>query len=166
MIRYALACHEGHAFESWFANSATYDRQVKRGLVSCPVCDSTKVEKTIMAPRVAGTKRRGDASMSAPVTQRPASSEPSAPEVLPQATQANVPVPVAMISPQEHEFRKKLKHLANNAAHRNGFINIVAVENLKVARLHHIHKVPWLAFVEQSFAWCQGYDFCVATEQA
>ena len=30
MIRYALACDEGHAFESWFANSATYDRQVKR----------------------------------------------------------------------------------------------------------------------------------------
>src|SRR5262249_28678057 len=42
MIRYALACDEGHAFESWFANSATYDRQVKRGLVSCPVCNSTK----------------------------------------------------------------------------------------------------------------------------
>jgi hypothetical protein len=56
MIRYALACDEGHAFESWFANSATYDRQVKRGLVSCPVCNSTKVEKALMAPRVAGTK--------------------------------------------------------------------------------------------------------------
>jgi len=119
MIRYALACHEGHAFESWFANSATYDRQVKRGLVSCPVCNSTKVEKTIMAPRVAGTKRRGDASMSAPMPEGPASSQPSAPEVPPQATQADVPAPVAMISPQEHEFRKKLKelreHLTRNA---------------------------------------------------
>ena len=29
MIRYALACDEGHAFERWFAKSATYDRQVK-----------------------------------------------------------------------------------------------------------------------------------------
>src|SRR5262245_6679198 len=65
MIRYALACDEGHAFESWFASSATYDRQVKRGLVSCPVCNSTKVEKAIMAPRVAGTKRRGDDSVPA-----------------------------------------------------------------------------------------------------
>jgi hypothetical protein len=43
MSRYALVCDKGHAFESWFANSATYDRQVKRGLVSCPVCNSTKV---------------------------------------------------------------------------------------------------------------------------
>ena len=52
MIRYALTCDKGHAFESWFQNSAAYDKQVKRGLVTCPVCDSTKVEKTIMAPRV------------------------------------------------------------------------------------------------------------------
>src|SRR5690348_11322610 len=109
MIRYALACAEGHAFESWFANSATYDRQVKRGLLSCPVCNSTKVEKAIMAPRVTGTKRRGDASMSAPMP--PASSQPSAPKAPPESPEANVPAPVAMMSPQEREFRRKLKEL-------------------------------------------------------
>src|SRR5215813_6649642 len=107
MIRYALACDEGHAFESWFANSTAYDRQVKRGLVSCPVCNSTKVEKAIMAPRVAGTKRRDDVSVSTPMPEGPASSQP------------NVPAPVAMMSPQEREFRSKLKelreHLIRNA---------------------------------------------------
>ena len=36
MIRYALACDQGHAFESWFQNSAAYDKQAKRGLVTCP----------------------------------------------------------------------------------------------------------------------------------
>ena len=119
MIRYALACDEGHAFESWFANSATYDRQVKRGLVSCPVCNSTKVEKAIMAPRVAGTKRRGDASVSAPMPEGPASSQPSASKAPPETPQTNVPAPVAMMSPQEREFRRKLKelreHLIRNA---------------------------------------------------
>src|SRR5262245_56592396 len=119
MIRYALACDEGHAFESWFANSATYDRQVKRGLVSCPVCNSTKVEKAIMAPRVARTKRRGDASVSAPMPEGPASSQPSASKAPPEAPQTNVPAPVAMMSPQEREFRRKLKelreHLIRNA---------------------------------------------------
>jgi hypothetical protein len=119
MIRYALACDEGHAFESWFANSASYDRQVKRGLVSCPVCNSTKVEKAIMAPRVAGTKRRGDVSVSAPMPEGPASSQPSASNAPPEATQTNVPAPVAMMSPQEREFRSKLKelreHLIRNA---------------------------------------------------
>ena len=119
MIRYALACDEGHAFESWFANSATYDRQVKRGLVSCPACNSTKVEKAIMAPRVAGTKRRGDASVSVPMPEGPASSQPSASKAPPEAPQTNVPAPVAMMSPQEREFRRKLKelreHLIRNA---------------------------------------------------
>jgi hypothetical protein len=40
MIRYALNCDQGHSFESWFANSAAYDKQAKRGLVACPVCGS------------------------------------------------------------------------------------------------------------------------------
>src|SRR3984893_18026999 len=55
MIRYTLACERQHSFESWFQNSAAYDKQAKRGLVACPVCNSTKVEKAIMAPRLART---------------------------------------------------------------------------------------------------------------
>ena len=51
MIRYSLVCDQRHAFESWFANSAAYDKQIKRGLVTCPMCGSAKVEKAIMAPR-------------------------------------------------------------------------------------------------------------------
>jgi hypothetical protein len=94
MIRYALTCDQGHAFESWFQNSGAYDKQVRRGLVTCPVCGSAKVEKTIMAPRVAGAKKRGHA----------------APAELP-APAAEAPAPVAMLSPQEREFRKKLKEL-------------------------------------------------------
>ena len=108
MIRYALTCEKGHAFESWFQNSAAFDTQVKRGLVTCPACDSIKIEKTIMAPRISGAKKRGDA----PVPL--ASTEPPGP-----ATTPDVPAPVAMMSPQEREFRKKLKelreHLTKNA---------------------------------------------------
>lgn len=68
MIRYALTCDKGHAFESWFQSSATYDTQVKRRLVTCPVCDSTKIEKTIMAPRVVGAKKRGEAPAPLPLS--------------------------------------------------------------------------------------------------
>lgn len=57
MIRYALACEEGHAFEGWFSSSGDFDDQQSRGLLSCPVCDSRQVAKQIMAPAVAGTKR-------------------------------------------------------------------------------------------------------------
>ena len=48
MIRYTLACERRHEFESWFANSSAYDKQAKRGLVACPICGSTKVEKAII----------------------------------------------------------------------------------------------------------------------
>ena len=39
MIRYALNCEHGHTFESWFQNSAAYDKQAKRALIACPVCN-------------------------------------------------------------------------------------------------------------------------------
>ncbi len=57
MIKYALGCAEGHEFESWFPDSAGYERQRKRGLVACPECGSVEVEKAIMAPAVVGAER-------------------------------------------------------------------------------------------------------------
>ena len=56
MIKYALACEHGHAFEGWFGASADFDDQAARGLLDCPVCGSKAVRKQIMAPAVAGTK--------------------------------------------------------------------------------------------------------------
>jgi hypothetical protein len=52
MIRYSLICDKGHDFESWFQNSTAFDKQAKRGLVTCPLCGSDKVEKAIMAPKL------------------------------------------------------------------------------------------------------------------
>src|SRR3569833_2449814 len=59
MIRYALNCEHGYAFEGWFGASADFDDQQARGLLECPVCASKAVRKAIMAPAVAGTKTRG-----------------------------------------------------------------------------------------------------------
>ncbi len=58
MIKYALACEHAHAFEGWFGSSADYDDQAAQGMVDCPVCGSNTVRKQIMAPAVAGTKKR------------------------------------------------------------------------------------------------------------
>ena len=60
MIRYALACDGGHAFEGWFSASSNYDEQAALGLLSCPVCDSPSVRKQIMAPAVAGASKRDE----------------------------------------------------------------------------------------------------------
>ncbi len=63
MIRYQLQCEKEHAFDAWFSNSAAYDKQVKRKLVLCPECGSSKVSKAIMAPNVGvkGNKKTGNA---------------------------------------------------------------------------------------------------------
>lgn len=53
MIRYALHCEKGHAFEAWFASSAAYDAQARRGQVECPDCGSRRVTKAPMAPNIA-----------------------------------------------------------------------------------------------------------------
>jgi hypothetical protein len=104
MIRYALVCDRRHEFEAWFNNSADYDKQAKRGLVTCPVCDSTKVDKAVMAPSIASPRKRKAA--------------PEMPVPLP-ATPAPDNAPVAMLSPREKEVRAKLKelrdHLTKNA---------------------------------------------------
>jgi len=116
MIRYTLACDRAHTFESWFASSAAYDKQIKRGLVTCPVCASAKVDKTIMAPQLAGTKKRRAAAAKRGDADAPT---PDAPVQAPDIATPDAPTPVAIVSPQEREFRKKLKelreHLTKNA---------------------------------------------------
>ena len=57
MIHYALVCDNSHKFDGWFASASAYDTQKTRGLVTCPVCTSTSVDKAIMAPAVVGEKR-------------------------------------------------------------------------------------------------------------
>lgn len=57
MIVYNLRCRNAHEFEGWFKDSAAFDAQAKTGKVACPVCDSRKVGKAIMAPAVSGAKK-------------------------------------------------------------------------------------------------------------
>lgn len=57
MIRYTLICEKNHDFESWFRDSEAYEAQRKKRLVTCPICDSHRIEKTIMAPQVARKDR-------------------------------------------------------------------------------------------------------------
>jgi hypothetical protein len=52
MIRYALRCHDGHDFESWFRSAEAFDALQAAGHLSCPGCGSNTVEKALMAPRV------------------------------------------------------------------------------------------------------------------
>jgi hypothetical protein len=87
MIKYALCCADGHAFEAWFRSGDAYDRQAKKHLVSCPQCGSKAVEKQPMAPALLKGRRRSESSEPAPA---PA---PAIPET-PAATAVAAPAPV------------------------------------------------------------------------
>ena len=102
MIRYALRCDGDHTFESWFQSSSAYEAQVKRKLVTCPICNSTKVDKAIMAPRIVGKKGRGRA------TPPP---EPAATTAAPDAAQSGS---TSLMLAQERELRTKLKELRDH----------------------------------------------------
>jgi hypothetical protein len=112
MIRYALNCNQGHSFESWFANSAAYDKQAKRGLVTCPTCGSAKVEKAIMAPNLAA--KVGDSGTADP--RPPTPTPPAPPQPLQPVPMPPIPpkTPVAMMSAAERELRHKLKELRDH----------------------------------------------------
>ena len=53
MIVFDLHCLDsGETFEAWFRSGADYEDQTAAGLVQCPFCDSSRVAKAPMAPRV------------------------------------------------------------------------------------------------------------------
>ena len=68
MIKYALKCSQGHSFDSWFGSSADFDAVKASGHLTCVVCGCTKVEKSLMAPRVATKDEPTPGPLSAPAS--------------------------------------------------------------------------------------------------
>ena len=89
MIKYALACEQAHEFESWFPSSEAFETQRKRGFVTCPYCNSAKVEKQIMAPAIARKDRAPELPMPGPQ-------------------------PMAVLSDKEQEIRLALRALRDH----------------------------------------------------
>ena len=56
MIKYNLKCHNDHEFESWFSNSAEFEKLKKNSFLECIYCSSKKISKSIMAPMVSNSK--------------------------------------------------------------------------------------------------------------
>jgi hypothetical protein len=80
MIHYQLRCSQSHGFDGWFKDSTSFEKQAKRGLIECPECGGTGVERALMAPALA--KRE---TASAPVAS-PAPAE--APAAVPEKVAA------------------------------------------------------------------------------
>ncbi len=110
MIKYELRCSKDHRFDSWFRDSATCERQEKRGLLECPMCGDQKVERALMAPNLAakGNQRK----------PRRNTETPPAAEAAPTPDVAGVPMPAtpenraaAMAAAMPAELRHALLEL-------------------------------------------------------
>ena len=56
MIKYNLKCNNDHEFESWFSDSKEFDKLKQKKLLECIYCSSNIIQKSIMAPMIAGAK--------------------------------------------------------------------------------------------------------------
>ena len=53
MIKYQLNCKNcKNVFDSWFGSSKEFEKLKKMNLINCSKCNSLKIEKSIMSPRI------------------------------------------------------------------------------------------------------------------
>jgi len=114
MIKYALACDQGHEFESWFPSAAAYDAQARRGLVACPQCSSNRVAKAIMAPAVIGAAR-------------------------PRTVSAEAPTEVALLDRKQRALREAVRALRREIETKTADVGVKFAE---LARSMHAGETP------------------------
>ncbi len=56
MIIYELFCEQGHGFEGWFQDGPSFQEQMERGLIQCPICGTSQVSQRLST---GGTIHRG-----------------------------------------------------------------------------------------------------------
>lgn len=121
MIHYQLQCGDGHGFDGWFRNSAAFELQAETGLLECPVCGDSKVERALMTPSVArkgSAAREGaviPAAQGAPAEVPAPASPPTAPG--PPALAGHIPDHVrAMLQRVRAEVEKNCDYVGEGFA--------------------------------------------------
>ena len=108
-----LRCAKRHAFEGWFASEDDFRSQLVRGLVECPMCADSDIQKMPSAPRLnlgghtAPVAESGSPQSGAPV---------STPALVPQHNSPEVagPAEVGNGSAEQAAFLHALRHVLAN----------------------------------------------------
>jgi hypothetical protein len=130
MIHYALRCGDGHDFDGWFRSSASFDAQAAQGLLDCPICANTVIERAIMAPRL---NRGGH--------RRPAVEAPSTPKAPKSNLTDSLPAPQAPASapPLPDQVRAVLQRIRTEVEKRCDYVGPRFAET---ARRIHVGDEP------------------------
>lgn len=162
MIRFSLRCAEAHEFESWFKDSAAFDRMSAAGLVECPVCGDTHVTKALMAPAIRkapGVKGRAEAPADTP----PAKPQPTQPAAIPAAPGGRVaagPLPAQMLALLQRmraevekncdyvgpDFAEEARRIHQGEAEARGIYGEATEEETEALREEGIEvaQLPWV----------------------
>ena len=61
MIKYKLICKDCNiSFDSWFASSQEFEKLKKKKYLNCHSCNSKKIEKSLMAPRLINKLKKNE----------------------------------------------------------------------------------------------------------
>ena len=58
MIKYTLQCNNLHQFESWFRTSDDYEKLNNEKMLSCEICGSKSISKSLMSPSVSSKEKK------------------------------------------------------------------------------------------------------------
>jgi hypothetical protein len=146
MIHYNLRCDEGHEFDSWFNNSASFEKQAKRGLLECPHCGSPKVDRALMTPNVPRKGRITADKPTPPVPQIPAKVADRLPDdvrAMLQKLRAEVEKNCDYVGP---EFAEEARRIAKGETDPRGIYGETTPEEAETLAEEGIDiaRIPWV----------------------
>ena len=148
MIHYDLKCSEDHAFDGWFKDSAAYERLAKRGLVECPHCGDTKIERALMRPAV---PKKGNAVVPVQPPKPPAPSQdavasgpmPAHMRAMLQKMRAEVEKNCDYVGP---EFAEEARKMHRGESDKRGIYGETSSEQAEALAEEGIEfaRIPWV----------------------
>lgn len=157
MIHYQLRCTstaEGHEFDSWYKDSAAFDRLAQAGMVECPVCGGTRVSRALMSPAI---PKKGRPARNAVVPVAPPA-PPAPPEAPPAAAAGPIPAQVRAVLQKLRaevektcdyvgpDFAEEARRMHRGDSDRRGIFGEASDQDTEALREEGIEvaRIPWV----------------------
>lgn len=151
MIHYELRCSQAHGFDGWFKDSKAFERQAEMGLIECPECGGTQVERALMAPALS-KREASPASEPAPQAEvlPPAAPDKAAAGRMPaqmlallQKMRAEVEKNCDYVGPSFAEEARKMHRGESEPRPIYGETSLEQAESLADEGIE-VAKIPWV----------------------
>jgi len=138
-----LRCANDHRFEGWFGSDADLQSQQERGLLTCPVCGHSEVERLPSAPRLNLSSSRADAASKRGVAQA-VEGEGGAPVALQQLYLKAVRHILATTEDVGERFAEEARRMHYNEAPERGIRGTTSREEAQELAEEGIDVMPLL----------------------